>query len=310
MKIGLSRFAGLVSFLHLMIAALPIHAVTVTLAWDPNSESNLAGYKIYYKTDTSGFPYDGQGADQGNSPINIPLAALANRSSPRLTVTGLEDGVTYYFAATAYDTEQNESGYSNEVFYGSEEPPSPPPPDEPPQGAVTIASVELEIIDSQPSTQKLVNLSTGSTMISSGNIYNNYGPERLVDGVPGEEGPGWIANGTPNWVIIDLGSTHTIKKIVARPASKSRTRKVYYYPNVWRIRYSIESDPDNWLEFLPPILVANGDPGSTGYEPDYFIYVFSVIPTDLRRVRLDILEGGGDRDGDSIFNEIEIWGMP
>jgi hypothetical protein len=35
-------------------------------------------------------------------------------------VSGLEDGVTYYFAATAYDLAGNEGGYSNEVVYVSQ----------------------------------------------------------------------------------------------------------------------------------------------------------------------------------------------
>jgi len=32
-------------------------------------------------------------------------------------VTGLEEGPTYYFAATAYDTSGTESGYSSQVMY-------------------------------------------------------------------------------------------------------------------------------------------------------------------------------------------------
>ena len=32
------------------------------------------------------------------------------------TVTGLNSGTRYYFAATAFDTSNNESAFSNEVF--------------------------------------------------------------------------------------------------------------------------------------------------------------------------------------------------
>ena len=49
-------------------------AADITLGWDPNQEEDLAGYKIYYKEKSYGEPYDGEGADQGDSPIIVPLS--------------------------------------------------------------------------------------------------------------------------------------------------------------------------------------------------------------------------------------------
>lgn len=89
------------------------YALDVTLAWDANSETNLAGYKIYYGT-TAGGPYNGSGSSEGASPIDVPLNSLTNPSSPEFTIHGLADG-PYYFVATAYNTEGLESGYSNEA---------------------------------------------------------------------------------------------------------------------------------------------------------------------------------------------------
>jgi len=89
------------------------YAFDATLAWDANSETDLAGYKVYYGT-TAGGPYSGSGSSEGASPIVVPLSSLLNRSSPEFTVHGLADG-TYYFVATAYNTGGLESGYSNEV---------------------------------------------------------------------------------------------------------------------------------------------------------------------------------------------------
>ena len=91
-----------------------IYAADVTLAWDANTESDLSGYYIYYKTGSSGAPYDGT-----NSPIKVPLANLNNSANPQYTVPGLSDTETTFFVVTAYDTDNNESGYSNEVSYQS-----------------------------------------------------------------------------------------------------------------------------------------------------------------------------------------------
>lgn len=69
-----------------------------TLAWDANTEPELAGYRIYYGTAprTYGAPID-----------------VGNVTTYK--VQGLTRGQRYYFAATAYDAVGNESGFSNEV---------------------------------------------------------------------------------------------------------------------------------------------------------------------------------------------------
>jgi len=101
--------------------ALPLCFVTqgyakdVTLGWDANTEPDLAGYKVYYKTGSSGEPYNGTGADQGPSPRTLPVGSLGDPNNPAYTLTGLDDNESYYFVVTAYDDEGFESDYSNEV---------------------------------------------------------------------------------------------------------------------------------------------------------------------------------------------------
>jgi hypothetical protein len=102
-------------FLFLFVFQSLGFAADVTLRWDANTESDLDGYKLYYKTDSSGSPYDGTGSDQGASPVDIPLTSLGDPNNPEFTITGLDAGHIYFLALTAYDTEDNESGYSNEV---------------------------------------------------------------------------------------------------------------------------------------------------------------------------------------------------
>jgi len=112
------------------------HAFDVTLSWDANTETNLAGYKIYYGT-TRGGPYLGSGSDDGVSPILVPVNTLTNKASPEFTVHGLPDG-TNYLVITAYNIEGLESGYSNEVRAQA-----PNAPAAPPNSAPVLSSLEV-----------------------------------------------------------------------------------------------------------------------------------------------------------------------
>jgi hypothetical protein len=78
----------------------------VVIAWDPNTESDLAGYSIYVSEGSSGPPYDH---------VDTYLAEKINLDNPRSMITDLEDEIAYYFVVTAFDTEGNESGYSKEL---------------------------------------------------------------------------------------------------------------------------------------------------------------------------------------------------
>ena len=103
MKKGLAILAMVLMFCGSALA------MDVTLQWDANSESNLAGYKIYYDSDSNGPPYNGTGATEGNSPINVGNVTT-------FTIHGFPNDASVRFAATAYNTENLESGYSNEVI--------------------------------------------------------------------------------------------------------------------------------------------------------------------------------------------------
>ena len=91
--------------------------IKVTFEWEPLTSLDLAGYKIYYKTSSSGPPYDGKGLAEGDSPIVVPLGRLKNPNDPRFTVHGLRKDETYFFAITAYGFEGKECRYSAEIQY-------------------------------------------------------------------------------------------------------------------------------------------------------------------------------------------------
>ena len=80
-------------------------AVTVNLQWNENAEDDLAGYRVYYKADSSTPPFNGTGAAEGKSPIDVGKKTTA-------TLNNLDPAHDYYFTVTAYDTSGNESGYA------------------------------------------------------------------------------------------------------------------------------------------------------------------------------------------------------
>jgi type IV pilus assembly protein PilY1 len=103
--------AILVSTLVLCQSAL---AAQIKLAWDANTESDLAGYKVYFGTSSKS--YTGS-VDVGNV--------------TSYTVSSLTQGQTYYISVTAYNTSGRESGYSSEVSGVATEP-APPASETPP----------------------------------------------------------------------------------------------------------------------------------------------------------------------------------
>ncbi|CAB1063265.1 T1SS secreted agglutinin RTX, partial [Olavius sp. associated proteobacterium Delta 1] len=83
----------------------------IALRWDKNPESDLAGYRLYYKT---GAPVDDR-VDPDLAVIDIPKESLADEDNPTYTVEGLDATQVHFFAVTAYDDSisVNESYFSN-----------------------------------------------------------------------------------------------------------------------------------------------------------------------------------------------------
>jgi len=84
-----------------LLVQVPAMAVqSVVLSWNPNSLAGMAGYKIY-----SG------GASRSYTSV------IDAGNATNVTLSGLADGSTNYFAATTYDVSTNESAYSAEVMF-------------------------------------------------------------------------------------------------------------------------------------------------------------------------------------------------
>ena len=95
-----AKICSYVVMLCLAIACTA-NAFDVKLAWDANTEPDLAGYKVYW------------GTASGNYSNNVDVGNVTETE-----IKNLPDDVLVYFAATAYDAEGNESDFSNEIYFG------------------------------------------------------------------------------------------------------------------------------------------------------------------------------------------------
>ena len=97
--------------LALLIFLLPQTAnavVNVTLAWNPNDEEDLAGYRVYHREEGQAFNY-GTPAWEG--------------SETTCAIEDLDDTITHYFVARAFDLAGNESTDSLEESFTPNRPP-------------------------------------------------------------------------------------------------------------------------------------------------------------------------------------------
>jgi hypothetical protein len=105
-------------------------ASSVTLIWNPSPSTNVAGYKICC------------GLTSGNYSSTNYVTGSTNA-----TMTGLIQGVTYYFTATTVDTLGNESPFSNETSYSI-----------PTNSASTNSIVTVNTMNQPPTLNPLSNL--------------------------------------------------------------------------------------------------------------------------------------------------------
>jgi hypothetical protein len=89
----------LFTILAILAIAGIAQAATVQVTWNPNTEEDLAGYRLYV----------GEASGQYGEPVDV-----GNVTGHVMEITP-QHGAMYYFALTAYDTSGNESGYSDEA---------------------------------------------------------------------------------------------------------------------------------------------------------------------------------------------------
>ncbi|MEW6324490.1 MAG: fibronectin type III domain-containing protein, partial [Nitrospirota bacterium] len=112
----------------------------MTVSWDANTESDLAGYKVHYGISSRVYT---QSINAGNVTTRV--------------VSGLSAGITYYFAVTAYDTSGNESGYSAEVSKTIASAPDTTPPvlSAIAAGSITSSGAVITWTTNEPATSQV-----------------------------------------------------------------------------------------------------------------------------------------------------------
>jgi VCBS repeat-containing protein len=110
-------YVSILSFLFFTFLPAVTHAAQADISWLPNSETNLAGYEIHYGTTSQNY----------TTVIDVGLPEPVD-GRIHAAVDDLAEGNTYFFAAKAYDSNGDESDYSQEISYTvTSSEPSPPP---------------------------------------------------------------------------------------------------------------------------------------------------------------------------------------
>src|SRR5574341_203682 len=140
------RFSGWMAATAIILTIVcspAVFAADAILSWSPNTETNLAGYRVYYGTSSRSYP----------NVIDVGLVTT-------YTVTGLGSG-TYFLALTAYNTAGAESEFSSEV---SKTIPDTQPPviSAVTVGSITSAQATVSWTTNEPATS-LVEYGTTTT---------------------------------------------------------------------------------------------------------------------------------------------------
>src|ERR1700722_17496006 len=75
-------------------------STSLNIMWNQSSDTNVQGYKVYYGTVSQQY-------------TNVIVAG----NETNITVSAVQAGTTYYFAATSYNAAGWQSAYSPEIAY-------------------------------------------------------------------------------------------------------------------------------------------------------------------------------------------------
>jgi hypothetical protein len=130
-----SLFSLIILFLTFVLSQTAL-AAKIRVAWDANTESDVAGYRVYYGTSSKSY----------SGSIDVGNVTTYN-------LTGLKGGETYYICVTAYNNSNAESGYSGGVSGVATES-TPPVSDTPPTITGSPASEPATTPETAPTSTR------------------------------------------------------------------------------------------------------------------------------------------------------------
>lgn len=97
---------AILTVLIFSLVAAYAHAYDITLAWDPNTEPELAGYILYTRENEP---------ESNFHQVDYYSLDEIDPNNPQGSVNELEGSKTYFFAVTAINNDGLESNFSNQV---------------------------------------------------------------------------------------------------------------------------------------------------------------------------------------------------
>jgi hypothetical protein len=104
------------------------YAVDVNFQWDPNTEPDIAGYKVFCREEGRSYDYTNPSWED---------------TGTKCTIYDLDETKTYYFVSRAFDTQGLESSDSNELYLEAAKTPNNQPP---------VAVMAEDYIETNPGT--------------------------------------------------------------------------------------------------------------------------------------------------------------
>ena len=121
----------------LLFSASITFAEDISFEWDSNTESDIAGYRLYQSNESGVYTF---GENSPDKVADVPHVAGPTQSA---TILNVQPG-TWYWVATAYDDEGSESDKSNEVV-SLVGPPDAEPPTVPTNLVTNTTSEPIQI---------------------------------------------------------------------------------------------------------------------------------------------------------------------
>lgn len=112
----------------------------VLVEWGANPEANVAGYKVYDGTNSRSY-------QRITIVTNTMTNGIVSISDTNAIITNFVRGITYYFAATAFNTMGLESDFSEEAVLDIPALPAPPAPFQATNQYTVVITAKLEEAD-------------------------------------------------------------------------------------------------------------------------------------------------------------------